>query len=234
MRFRPMPILSTLSALSVVLLILLGNWQYERFSAKMAAADAPPEQIEAELRELVLAPLDGRPVQQVYGVLDGEPIWRRYVPVDLASSDTWALVLLSVTGGPTPMPVAEKDLPISIAARMVARDPATYPRGFLPNPDDPDNALWYTFDGTKLGSTYGYTTPPAAVFEPVRINIVSSEDPTRERDTLNAYAFEAPPDPLPPERHFGYAMTWWGMAIALLGVYLALHHAQGRLRFRSE
>jgi surfeit locus 1 family protein len=49
----------------------------------------------------------------------------------------------------------------------------------------------------------------------------------------NPYAFAKPLDPLPPERHFGYALTWWGMAIGLLGVYLALHHSKGRLRFRK-
>jgi surfeit locus 1 family protein len=38
---------------------------------------------------------------------------------------------------------------------------------------------------------------------------------------------------LPPERHFGYALTWWGLAIGLIGVYLALHHQRGRLRFRG-
>ena len=40
-------------------------------------------------------------------------------------------------------------------------------------------------------------------------------------------------DSLPPQRHFGYAITWWGLAIALLAVYLAFHHQKGRLRFRG-
>jgi surfeit locus 1 family protein len=39
---------------------------------------------------------------------------------------------------------------------------------------------------------------------------------------------------LPPQRHFGYAITWWGLAIALIGVYLAFHYQKGRLRFRNE
>ena len=39
---------------------------------------------------------------------------------------------------------------------------------------------------------------------------------------------------LPPERHFGYAITWWGLAMALAGVYLAFHYQRGRLRFRRE
>ena len=34
----------------------------------------------------------------------------------------------------------------------------------------------------------------------------------------------------PPAKHLGYAVTWFGLAAALIGVYLALHIARGRLR----
>ena len=34
--------------------------------------------------------------------------------------------------------------------------------------------------------------------------------------------------------HFNYALTWFGLAIALIGVYLAFHHQNGRIHFFSK
>ena len=31
--------------------------------------------------------------------------------------------------------------------------------------------------------------------------------------------------------HLGYAITWYGIACALIGVYAAFHHQRGRLGF---
>ncbi|HEX2592753.1 MAG TPA: SURF1 family protein [Rhizomicrobium sp.] len=35
-----------------------------------------------------------------------------------------------------------------------------------------------------------------------------------------------------PNNHLSYAFTWFGLALVLLGVYVAYHMGQGRLRFR--
>jgi surfeit locus 1 family protein len=69
------------------------------------------------------------------------------------------------------------------------------------------------------------------VFEPEVIRLVS-ENGAYLID--NPYARLRLDDELPPQRHFGYAITWWGLAMALVGVYLAFHHQKGRLRFRNE
>ncbi|MEL6828718.1 MAG: SURF1 family cytochrome oxidase biogenesis protein [Pseudomonadota bacterium] len=234
MRFQPMPILTVLSLLSIIFLIVLGNWQYERFSSKMAAEASPIRTETPALRDITLLDIGSASVQQVYGVIDGEPVWRAYVPMALETEAEWGLFLFGVTGGPSPTEIATVDVQTSIQSRVLVRDPKSYPRGMFANADDPDNNQWYTFDASGLAEKYGFDVPPTKVFEPVQIDIVSSDDPSRSRQTVNPYAYETPPDPLPAERHFGYALTWWGMAMALLGVYLALHHARGRLRFRSE
>ena len=31
--------------------------------------------------------------------------------------------------------------------------------------------------------------------------------------------------------HLNYAVTWYGIALSLIGVYLAYHYSNGRLRF---
>lgn len=36
-----------------------------------------------------------------------------------------------------------------------------------------------------------------------------------------------------PNDHLNYAMTWYGLALGLIGVYLAWHHQAGRLGFKS-
>ncbi len=37
-----------------------------------------------------------------------------------------------------------------------------------------------------------------------------------------------------PNSHFNYALTWFGLALALIGVYLTFHHQNGRLQFSSK
>ena len=49
--------------------------------------------------------------------------------------------------------------------------------------------------------------------------------------TDNPYAKPNAGDPLPPERHLGYALTWWGLALALVVIYVIYHIRAGRLSF---
>ena len=37
-----------------------------------------------------------------------------------------------------------------------------------------------------------------------------------------------------PNNHLNYAITWYGIALGLIGVYIAWHHQAGRLRFGRE
>jgi surfeit locus 1 family protein len=50
--------------------------------------------------------------------------------------------------------------------------------------------------------------------------------------TPNPYADSKGANQIPPERHLGYALTWWGFGLALLGVYIGMHVRAGRLRFK--
>ena len=76
MTFRPYPILTVLSLISLGILIWLGDWQYGRFNEKMALDDSEPEWMQ----------LDGRVVPgseaMVYAYADGNSSWRRVVAVD--------------------------------------------------------------------------------------------------------------------------------------------------------
>ena len=49
------------------------------------------------------------------------------------------------------------------------------------------------------------------------------------RATPNPFALAPGADALPPERHMGYAITWYGLALVLIVIYFAYHGSVGRL-----
>jgi cytochrome oxidase assembly protein ShyY1 len=51
------------------------------------------------------------------------------------------------------------------------------------------------------------------------------------RADANPFAHAPGVDPLPPARHLGYALTWYGLALVLIVIYLAYHISVGRLAF---
>ena len=167
--------------------------------------------------------------QQVYGFADSEPIWRRYVPGTLEATGEPVIAMVEATGGPEPVPVKLSDLPETVTYEGVVSQKQASNSAFA-STDDPSENIWYSLDPAKLAENLGLTDTPKIV-EPVQMTVRSAADQTRARVTLNPYAFAKPIDPLPPERHFGYALTWWGMALGLIGVYVALHRARGRLKF---
>ncbi|MEM9573472.1 MAG: SURF1 family cytochrome oxidase biogenesis protein [Pseudomonadota bacterium] len=231
MTFRPMPILTGLSLISLVILILLGNWQYARYAEKMAN---PSIVEQAETRSLFTVTIDqshAGNTQQVYGFADSEPIWRRYAPGKVQETGELVLVMVEATGGAAPVPIAIADLPETVRFEgFVAERSAASAR--FAGRDDPEADTWYRLNPEALSARLSLDGVPK-VAEPVMMSVRNAADLSQVRQTLNPYAFAKPVDPLPPERHFGYALTWWGMALGLIGVYVALHHARGRLRFKK-
>jgi cytochrome oxidase assembly protein ShyY1 len=51
------------------------------------------------------------------------------------------------------------------------------------------------------------------------------------RAVANPFALAPGADALPPARHLGYAITWYGLAVVLLVIYFAYHASVGRLSF---
>lgn len=234
MTFRPLPVLTLLSLVSVIILILLGNWQYARYSEKIdqptteeAAAVASELSFEIKTDDTWSAAL-------VYGVIDGEPVWRRYVPARLLNDNTPAMVLWDATGGPEPVTLQKSDLSNPSYIRIGNLFVRESTRGQFGFQNQPENGIWYTFNGLEMATYLGLEqVEPIPVFETVEMTIRNADNLDQTRETNNPYAFETPIDPLPAERHFGYALTWWGMALGLIGVYVVFHHSRGRLRFRS-
>ncbi|MCI4644255.1 MAG: hypothetical protein MRY64_05680 [Hyphomonadaceae bacterium] len=219
-----MPLLSLLTLVSLAILIMLGNWQYERYKQKRGSGpeNLPPvESISVEVIDL-----PGKAVQNVYGIADGEPIWRRYVLVTRTSDQATLLMAADATGGINPVEMA-----VPGGLRMSA-EVRIFPRvGRVSARNRPEENLWHVFDRAGILSRYGLGDADIPVAEPAELTIRSAEDPARMRTTQNPYGAPDLLDPLPPERHFGYALTWWGLAIALIVIYGVFHHSRGRLSF---
>ena len=75
-RFRPLPAMSALSLIALVILIALGNWQWSRFQEKRHARAAPP----VSMTIAAAMPLLGK-AQLVYALNDKGPAYRVFTPV---------------------------------------------------------------------------------------------------------------------------------------------------------
>jgi len=141
--------------------------------------------------------------------------------------ETEVWLAIEATGGVNPVPSTVgdfSDMPRTV--RVFQRESRTSSR------NSPAADTWFVFDGAGMA---GRIAQPGAsdvpVAEPVDLLIRNAEDLSRTRTTTNPYGAPRPIDPLPPQRHLGYALTWWGLAIALFVMYWVFHMSRGRLKF---
>lgn len=223
-RFRPLLVMSLFTVLALALLVALGRWQWERYEAKLAAADAPaPEMTLAEY-----API-GEGLQFVYGLRPDtrEQGWRVFAPVQFGDSvvfvdsDFIAGVSPPDPREVRPSPALRFGAPINGAS--VRPDPPDAMTRAL-SPPRPLQRLWFSIDLDAMGRNAGLEN--VADFY-ITATYVGADG----RATANPFAHGPGVDPLPPERHMGYAITWYGLAAVLLGVYFAYHISTKRLRF---
>ncbi len=226
MTFRPYPILTVLSLISLGILIWLGDWQYGRFNEKMALDDSEPEWMQ----------LDGRVVPgseaMVYAYADGNSSWRRVVAVDDGDYVFFTTIeLLYQVEPPMPCQGPQCGAGLRFAAEGLYKAPGT--GNAFSGTDDPAKGVYYAFRPEALAGLLPDDEAARIsgnIFEPQTLRLTENG---QSRAGRNPFARLRMDDSLPPQRHFGYAITWWGLAIALLAVYLAFHHQKGRLRFRG-
>lgn len=232
MFFKPLPILTIATVASLVILIVLGNWQWEKFSKKSDQVSSVAENVVEGIAVVVESPKGGDAIQ-VYGLIEGNSVWRRYVPGRINGVGDPVLVLYDATVGPDRVPLQVfglGTLRIAGASNVFVRQGSS---GFFTPRNDPQKNTWYWFNGTKMIERYGY--PATQTVKVVEREFIEVKDSGNLRDkwtVKNPYYTPVPRDTLPRERHFGYALSWWGMAIALSIIYFAYHSRQGRLRAR--
>jgi surfeit locus 1 family protein len=222
-RFRPLPVLTLFSVLALCLLVSLGRWQWERYDAKTAAAEEPvPEMTIANYE-----PIEGG-LQFVHGVRPDtrEQGWRVFAPVQYG--DTTVFVDGDFIAQIQPPDPREVRFPTSLrlGAPISGASVRPEPPAPLTHAPEPLRRLWFAIDLDAMGRNAGLNNVADYY---IAADYVAEDG----RATHNPFALAPGADALPPARHLGYALTWYGLAIVLLVIYFAFHMNAGRLAFRA-
>lgn len=222
-RFRPLPLMTVCALAALALLIALGRWQWEKYELKTAAAAAP-------VPEMTLAAYEpaADALQFVHGIRPDthEQGWRVFAPVQYGD-ETVFIDADFIAGVAAPDP-REVRIPAALRYGAPIRGASIRPEPPAPLtlPPRPLQRLWFAVDLPAMGRNAGLENV-AAYF--VAAAYVGEDG----RAAPNPFAVGAGADALPPARHLGYAITWYGLALVLLAIYFAFHVSVKRLAFAS-
>ena len=244
--FRPMPWLTALTLICLVILISLGTWQYHRLQWKTdliaqidAAAESAPFMSLAEVETTYAneQPIDFRRI-----ALDG-----RFLPttvndgkgLHLMRSDGktmyWRIYQPFLSGGKAAY-VATARFDNNAAAPPVSTDSENLIIGYVRlvrpasklMPDsNPAQNKWYVFNGAPKTLDWA----DAAGGQPVQTAYYIDEN---HRNPANGFRSAAMLPVRKPElrnHHLDYMLTWYSFAFILLVIYFMLHRKAGRLSF---
>ena len=230
-RSRPSIAGALISLVALCILIGLGVWQVQRLKWKTgllhridALQHAPPEPIDAVLRripdhldvsfsrvQLDCPQVQATPVERLFSEgPDGDAGYRMITACTLATGPFGSILVdrgfvpQSGEAAPTVAPGP------SIAEPVVGVLRAPDKPSFAAAQNQPAQHLWYWRDLAGMAASLK-ANRPAPVF-------LMLESPAPRAGLPR-------PAPLPaniPNNHLGYAITWFGLAAALAGVYLAL------------
>jgi surfeit locus 1 family protein len=229
MRFRPYPVLTILCLPALGLLLWLGAWQLQRAQWKEGlVADFERQAAAAPLQfgEALCAPGDpiGRTVSAAEAVrsvdlaakairmfgpsASGAVGWRTLQPAAQPPCATGKPILIQ-----TGFEAVTEAAPEKPFERYVLT--AWPPHGMMEAENDPAGNAWHWFDAPQMARALG---------------VPAIED----RFYLAPFTGQLPDalERVPPAQHYGYAATWFGMALGLIAIYAAFHARAGRLRFR--
>ena|SRR5579864_4358430 len=217
------PALAT--GIGVAILVGLGVWQIQRLHwkegilARVAALEHAPAQPLAPLLvqaargadvdyrrvETPCPRLETGPYLKLYGVWEGAAGWRIIAacPVDAGPYRTVLVDRGFVPQNATPSGGLTLDQPI---VGVLRKGDA---RTFVTAANQPDQNLWYWRDVPAMANALGAPAPAPS--------FLMLERPAPPPGGPQ-------PAPLPPDipnNHLQYAITWFGLAAALAGVYLA-------------
>ncbi|MEM7427747.1 MAG: SURF1 family protein [Pseudomonadota bacterium] len=213
-------LISLCSLAAMAVLLFLGTWQLQRLTWKedlIARIDA-----RAKAEPLPLGEVAGRAdsdfvrvsvtgtfvhsqAQRLYDVRDGVLGWKILTPVEVQGRKTyWAdrgFVPDHLAGT-----IEEPPGPLSFTAALRT---AYAPQGLFTPENVPPKGRWYWFDQAGLDRKAGVTSEPGLVLQ---LDAV---------DHGGQWPSARPVRPKLSNKHFGYAMTWFCLAITLLCVYIA-------------
>jgi surfeit locus 1 family protein len=222
-------VLTLFTVAALVLLVGLGVWQIKRLHwkeallARIAAAeDAPPEPLEVVLRRIPDGvDADYNRVQVDCPAVEQTPFLKLYSVTD-AGAGYRIITACRIVGAPYASILIDRgfiaqDLAPALAAAKGALldqpvvgllrkgDPPT----FVTPPNQPGQGLWYWRDIPAMAKALG--APDAA---PTFL-MLQQPQPKGPGPTPMAVPTDI------PNNHLQYALTWFGLAAGLAGVYLA-------------
>jgi surfeit locus 1 family protein len=223
--FRLGPSLAALIGLSI--LLSLGTWQVQRLQWKQgliakieSRMDAPPVAIQTAMEDMNLgedmgfAPVTAKgkfdPEKEVYvfGMLDGQGGYFVFTPMKLqGAAGDWVYINRGFAAGmepPTDIALAPLPTEVTGVLRLWQGRPKLASM-FTPDPDKEDR-IWYERDIAAFNQLNNTKTP--LVWIDADAIEGSSLRPAKTHLNLT-------------NRHLEYALTWYGLALTLMVVFLA-------------
>lgn len=236
MRFRPL-LWPTLVALPALLVLLwLGTWQLQRlewknqliadFESRATATpiDLPLGEVgpEMEFRRLALTGSFDH-TQEVYmtgRTYEGNAGFHIVTPFTLTDGRTVLVNRGWVSESYRDQAKREFTLTKGeVTLPAIIRFPGK--RGYFVPENEPENGFWFTLVPEQIVRHLGLEGRAETEFYAATV---------RTSDTIKL-PIAARTETNLRNSHLGYAITWYGIACALIGVYIAFHHQAGRLRF---
>jgi surfeit locus 1 family protein len=235
--FRPLPALSAVALILLAALIGLGVWQLERLQWKLALIDQVNRSIaaaplsldqalalgpDAQYRRVTLrGRFDNSREFYLFATSDGAQVYHVIVPFRTGGNR-----IVLVDRGIVP---PELRAPATRKAGLIDGDTAVtglwhfeeMPGAFTPPPDT-IKRIWFVRNTGGMARI-----DHLALAAPVTVDADATPNPggwPRGGQTVVTFRNE----------HLQYAITWFLMAAALLGVYLAYHVSRGRLGFAKR
>ncbi|MEM1200667.1 MAG: SURF1 family protein [Pseudomonadota bacterium] len=226
---------SSLALMSVVvlaalaILVGLGTWQLQRLAWKegliahletrLAAAPVSlPATLTQEsdfLRVKLRGTYDHAKAQYFYTLNKGEIGWRVLTPFQPASGAPVMVDRGYVPDAQKPLAAADQGGPVEVVGAVRLE---YLPKVLFTPDNDPGANSWYWFDLAAVRTATG-----TAELRPM---VLQLDTP----DHSGQWPAAAALSPELSNKHFGYALTWFGLAITLLGVYIALIIQERRKR----
>jgi len=209
--------------IALIILLSLGTWQAQKVAPKTALLEriheglsyAPVElpnhvddPVSLEYHRVFFSGTIAKEPIKVFGInLEGKPGYFIYAPVERPHG-----MAIIVNFGWIPQEYeGEVDLPEGeFNITGVVRQSAL--RGSLEPMNDPRKDQWFTADVFQIATVYGYHTKE---FYHFRIFADHLGEP-------GALPIGGQVRVDIPNNHFQYMLTWYGIALALIGVYVAL------------
>lgn len=233
-----MPVLTIFTLPLLAILFMLGNWQWGRYQFKLAAETKPIAQA-INIKEAIISPHEFQKIQLIGNASSkfikiqtsqgGEMGQRFFTTVETQIGNViYEYGFVSDKELIERQASQKSNIPKGGAINQIV----VLRRAKRPNKFIPDN---------NIEKFYWPEIP--AIEKALNINSIIKDfyftpinmDPMGDNITkTNPYADEKGATYVEPGRHLGYALTWWGLFISLIAVYLALHIKNGRLNFKSK